>query len=292
MAQEHHHVQHHQGSGNLRMAFFLNLVFAIIELLGGLITNSVAILSDAVHDLGDSITLGISWYLQKKSRQPGNSTYTYGYQRFSLLGALVNALVLMIGSLFVIAEAIERLRSPEQADAGGMVLLALLGIVFNGLALLRLRKGSSLNERVVSLHFIEDVLGWVAVLIGAVVMMFWDVPVLDPLLSLAIAAYILFNVYRNLLPVLRVILQGVPSHSQQEKIRELIVSHPEVKSIHDFRLWSLDGEECVLSFHLVLKDEMNLKQAEFLKESIKVELRALKVAHATIEIEYKPEHAG
>ncbi|HEY1114932.1 MAG TPA: cation diffusion facilitator family transporter, partial [Chitinophagaceae bacterium] len=211
-APTHHHGHSHAHShahatGNIAVAFFLNTAFALIELVGGLLTNSVAILSDALHDFGDSLSLGTAWYFQKKSKKTRTEHYTYGYRRFSLVGAFVNAMVLIVGSIFIIREAVERLFRPEPADARGMLLLALLGIVVNGVAMLQLRKGGSINERVVSLHFLEDVLGWVAVLVGAVVMLFADLPVIDPVLSLAIASFVLFNVYRNIKPAFKIILQ-------------------------------------------------------------------------------------
>jgi cobalt-zinc-cadmium efflux system protein len=292
-AMKHNHLHshgHEHEYGNLKTAFFINTFFALIEFVGGMLTNSVAILSDAIHDLGDSLSLGTAWYLQKKSGKKSDSTYTYGYKRFSLLGAFINSLVLIIGSVFIIKESIERLINPQQPDAKGMLLLAVLGVLFNGVAFLRLKKGRSINEKVVSLHFLEDILGWIAVLIGSIVMMYANIPVLDPLLSLSIACFILFNVYRNIKPGLKIILQGVPDEAHEEEIRRIIMEKTKVTDIHDFHLWSLDGEQNVVTMHVVVNESMNLKEAEFLKEKIKAELKPLHVSHATIEIEYEPEH--
>ncbi len=197
----HHHGHeghHHHHTGNIKVAFWLNLTFCILEFAGGLFTNSVAILSDALHDLGDSFSLGLAWYFQKISQRKRDKLFSYGYKRFSLLGALINSMILLIGSVFIVREAIPRILHPETSNAQGMIIFALIGIAVNGAAVLRLKKGSSINERVISLHLIEDVLGWVAVLIAAVVMLFVDVPVLDPLLSLLITGYILYNVVKNL----------------------------------------------------------------------------------------------
>ena len=163
-----HHHDHHGDVKNIKVAFFLNFGFAIIEIIGGFLTNSVAILSDAVHDLGDSLSLGLAWYFQKYSRKKSDSTYTYGYRRFSLVGALANSLVLIVGSILILTEAIPRIFNPQQAHPQGMMMLAVLGIAVNGVAMLRLRRGKSLNEKVVSLHLMEDVLGWIAVLVGAI----------------------------------------------------------------------------------------------------------------------------
>lgn len=227
---------------------------------------------------------------KKKAKQPEDATYKYGYRRFSILGAIINSIVLIIGSIFVIKEAVARLSEPQQADAKGMLILAILGIFFNTIAMLRLKKGSSLNERVVALHFLEDILGWIAVLIGALVMVFYNVPILDPILSLGIACFILFNVYRNVKPALRIILQGMPDIRLEQEIKAAVLQNAMVIDVHDFRLWSLDGENSVITMHVTVNVDMSLKDAEHLKEQIKRGLHELHVSHATIEIEYNPDH--
>ena len=164
----HHHNHHRRGQStkNLKVAFFLNLSFTVIEFIGGLITGSMAIMSDALHDLGDSISIGLSWYFQNLSEKKRDNTFSYGYKRFSLLGAIINAVVLLVGSVIIISKAAPAIMNPSQVNEKGMLYIAIFGVVVNGAAVLRLRKGSSINERVISLHLLEDVLGWVAVLIG------------------------------------------------------------------------------------------------------------------------------
>ncbi len=285
-----HNHTHDHGTKNISTAFFLNTGFAIIEVIGGLLTNSVAILSDALHDFGDSLSLGVSWYFQKKSKKEKTSDYTYGYQRFSLLGAFLNATVLIVGSIFIISEAISRISDPQQPDTKGMIILAILGIAVNGFAMLRLKKGDSINEKVVSLHFLEDVLGWVAVLVGAIIMSFADVPVIDPLLSLLIALFVLFNVYRNIKPAIKIILQGVPGNLSEKHVFDLLQNKSNVKDVHDLKLWSLDGNHHVASLHVTVDKNMNLKEAEILKDEIKDQLKELDIVYATIEVEYDPAH--
>ena len=194
----HHHSHEQEKGGNIKVAFFLNISFTIIEIIGGVLTNSVAILSDALHDLGDSLSLGLAWYFEKKSKKGRSKNFSFGYKRFSLLGALINAIVLIIGSIFILREAIPRIINPEPVDTKGMILLAILGIFVNGLAVLRLKKGTSLNEKVISLHLLGDVFGWIAVLIGAIAIYYFNSPIIDPILSFLIAGFILFNVYKNL----------------------------------------------------------------------------------------------
>lgn len=275
------HSHNHAGS-NIKVAFFLNFGFCIVEVIGGMFTNSIAIISDALHDLGDSFSLALAWYCQKLSKKQSNPKFTYGYRRFSLLGALVNSLVLLAGSAFVVYAAVCRILNPQPPDAKGMLLLALLGIVVNGLAILKLKKGSSLNERAVMLHLLEDVLGWVAVLIAGTVMMFVSVPLLDPLLSLIIACYIVFNIYRNLQDTLKVILQGTPKNLDMSGIETLLLSVDNVQSIHDLHIWTMDGEYNIMTVHAVTHPNSDIPA---LKQALKSVLKEVGVHHPTIEIE-------
>lgn len=280
----HSHSQNHHTSDNIKVAFFLNFGFSIIEIIGGLYTNSIAIISDALHDLGDSFSLALAWYFQKLSTKQSNPKFTYGYKRFSLLGALINSLVLLVGSGFVIYAAVGRLINPQESNARGMLVLAVLGIIFNGLAMLKLKKGHSLNERAV--HLLEDVLGWVAVLIASIVMLFANIPILDPLLSLLIACYILFNIYRNLKDTLKVILQGTPEGIDKSAIEELILTVDGVQSVHDLHLWTMDGEYNIMTAHIVVIQSADIPS---LKKQLKDKLKAAGIHHPTIEIEKENE---
>ncbi|SFK44052.1 cation diffusion facilitator family transporter [Proteiniphilum acetatigenes] len=294
-AHQHHHHDHHYGHTdvkNIRAAFFLNLSFTIIELVGGLITNSVAILSDAVHDLGDSFSLGLSWYFQKVAKRPRTKEYTYGYKRFSLLGAVINSVVLLVGSILILTHAIPRLFNPQHPDVKGMLLLAVLGVIINGMAVLRLRKGSSINERVVSLHLLEDVLGWLAVLIGAGIMYFVDAPFIDPLLSILISLYILYNVYRNIRQSLRIILQGSPSQLDMEEVKRSLLEIGEVQDVHDLHAWSVDGEYNVMTVHVVLRSALPMEAQHRLKLEIRDKLLSMGVQHCTIEFEVVDEECA
>ena len=194
-------------------------------------------------------------------------------------------MILLIGSVFIIREAIPRILHPEPSNAQGMIIFALIGMAVNGAAVLRLKKGTSINERVISLHLIEDVLGWVAVLIAAVVMLFVDVPILDPILSLLITGYVLYNVFRNLKQSLTILLQAVPMDINEEELKKKLLSIPHIRDVHDIHLWTLDGSYNILSIHIVLEDEMNLDQAEQIKSQARAILADLRVHHMTIETE-------
>lgn len=284
MGHEHHPHEHHHGR-NLAFAFWLNLSFTLVEIVGSVLTNSVAILSDAVHDLGDSLSLGLAWYFERLAGREVNRAYTYGFRRFSVLGALINVVVLIVGGILVVFRAIPKLIHPEEVEAGGMVLLALLGIAVNGLAVWRMRNPSSVNEKVVSLHLLEDVLGWVAVLIGGVIMYFVDAPWIDPLLSLGIAAYIFFNALRNLSAILGIFLQKVPKGFDVEEVRNQLREVRGVEDAHDIHLWTMDGKFVVMTAHVAVAPTTTMGEIERMKKEIRELTHGMGIQHSTTEFE-------
>ncbi len=284
MSHNHNHSQAHSNV-NIKIAFFLNIGFTILEFFGGLYVNSVAIISDALHDLGDSLSLGLSWYLDNKSKQGANKSFTFGYTRFSLLGALVNSLVLIAGSVFVINEAVARIISPEHTDAQGMLIFAIIGVTVNGYAAWKVSHGKTLNEKVISWHLLEDVLGWAAVLVVSIVLMFKDIHYLDPALSLLITLYVLWNVVKRLKETLYLFLQGSPEDLNIEDIQNKFSEQSYIKSTHHLHLWSLDGEQHVFTAHLVLKGIHEFQEIVHVKKKIRDLLKEYKFNHCTIEIE-------
>lgn len=292
-AGEHNHLTEHTGDvKNVKLAFFLNFGFSLIEFVGGFFTNSMAILSDAVHDLGDSLSLGLAWYFQKYSSKRRDKIYTYGYKRFSLIGALVNSIVLIVGSILILSESVPRLFHPKPANAEGMFLLAILGIIVNGIAYFRMHSDKNLNERVVSLHLLEDVLGWIAVLIGSAIMHFTYAPIIDPILSILIAIFVLSNVYRNLRDLFRIILQGTPEEIKTDDLVKSLEGVTSIDSVHDLHLWSVDGTYNVLTVHVVVTSELSMEQLSEVKDSIRNILNKQGIEHITIEFETLDEHCG
>ncbi|PUU89045.1 cation diffusion facilitator family transporter [Halanaerobium sp.] len=286
---EHQHEHDHSAVGNIKFAFFLNLSFSIIEIIGGLLTNSMAILSDALHDLGDSISLALSWYLENFSQKKADEDFSYGYARFSLLGALINSLVLILGSFFILSEVIPRLFNPQTVHPEGMLFLAIIGITVNGISVLKLRSGSSLNKEVVSWHLMEDLLGWSAVLVVSIILIFKSIPVLDPLLSLLINIYILYNVISKLKKVLSIFLQGVPGGIDINKLQQKVVKQTEALAVHHTHVWTLEGEKNFLSTHLIVSDQINREEIIALKSKVKSLLAEEGIDHVTVEIEYENE---
>lgn len=242
-------------------------------------------MSDAIHDLGDSLSIGSSWYLQRKSNKKPDKKFTFGYKRLSLLAALINSLVLIIGSVFIIKEAVERFITPESSDPNGMLIFAILGVLINGYAAFKIANGKSMNEKVLTWHLVEDVLGWVAVLIVSIILQFKDYQFLDPALSLAITLFILFNVIKRLKETLYLFLQGQPREINPDEIEKLLLSHEHVKKIHHLHIWSLDGESHVFSVHVISQNIASLTELKELKKDLKSSLHAFSFKHCTIEIE-------
>ena len=267
---------------NIRTAFFLNLAFAFVELIGGVITNSVAILSDAVHDFGDSISLAIAWALQKKSNKTKDDKYSYGYKRFSLLSSVILSGILLVGSILILVEAIGRLFNPQEVNAQGMLWLSILGIIVNGLAALSVKRGKTLNERAVFLHIMEDVLGWIGVLVISIVMIFVNLPILDPILSISITIWVLYNVYKNLKATFNILLQAFPKNVDVKKLTKEIEAIDNVISIHDLHIWTQDGNSHVMTLHIVAE-----KNYETIKLKVREMVKAYNIDHVTIELEDK-----
>lgn len=293
-----HHHSHASGAimGRMRFAFLLNLGFAIIELIGGIMTNSVAILSDALHDFGDALAMVIAIGLEKLSHKNSDADFSYGYRRFSTLGAVVTGLILIFGSCLILIEAVPRLFNPEQPSADGMIALAILGLAVNGYAAYRISKGTSLNERMLMWHMMEDVMGWALVLVGAIVMKFFDLPQIDAGLAIILSLWILYNVFKNLKEAMKVFLMAAPAGIDVNHVVASLRTLNQVVEIHHVHLWSLDGESHILTAHLVLKSDADYAQTALVKSEAKKLLKKLGIAEATIETELQgsscsdPEH--
>lgn len=289
---DHHHGHHHHHDfrnaslSSIRWAFWLNFCFAIIELFGGLWTNSVAIMSDAVHDFGDAMAIGAALYLEKKSHRESNAHFSYGYRRLSTVSAMLTGGVLILGSLWILFESVPRLFHPETPQVDGMLGFAVLGVLVNGYGAYRLSRGLSLNERVITWHLVEDLLGWVLVFIGALVMKFWDLPIVDPILGLMLSAWIFWNVTKNLKEGFKIFLQATPFGLDIAKIEVHLKSFASIAEAHHTHIWSIDGETHILTTHVVLKKQVDWDEISKLKSDIKMSLHEkYQIAEATIEFE-------
>lgn len=281
----------HAGAArNLLVALLINLAFAAIELLGGWFTNSVSIITDALHDFGDALALGLAWYLERVALRPRDRFFTYGYKRFSLLGALLVSFVLIFGIAFTVREALERLVEPQPVKARGMLAFALLGIAANGFAAWWLHRGRSPSERAIFLHLLEDVLGWLAVLVTSAVLLFWPLFWLDPLLSLLIAAFIFYNAAKNLAAVSRILLMATPAQLNPELLIQKIELLPQVQKLEDLHLWTLDGSAHVATLQIVVTSNLPLAKLRQLKQKVRACLAEHGIHHSTIEFCTRQEH--
>ncbi len=270
---------------NILIAFILNAAFAVFEFFGGIFTGSIAIASDAVHDIGDALSIGLSYFLEKKSKKQPDEKYTYGYGRYSVLGGAITSLILLLGSLLVMYHAVGRLITPMEVNYSGMIVFAVVGVAVNFCAALFTHGEGSLNQRAVNLHMLEDVLGWLVVLVGAVVMRFTDFLWIDPILSVGVAAFILVNAVRNLKEVAELFLEKTPAEVNIEQLREHVTHIDGVMDVHHIHIWSMDGQGSYATMHVVARGDTHR-----IKEHIREELAEHGIVHATLEMEAEGEH--
>lgn len=272
---------------NIFIAFILNLMFSVLELAGGFITGSTAIISDALHDMGDAASIGIAYFLEKKSKRPPDAAHTYGYGRYSALGGVITTLILLLGSAAVIANAVRRIVSPTPIHYDGMILLAVIGVCVNLAAMFFTREGDSLNQRAVNLHMFEDVLGWVVVLAGGVIMRFTDLAVIDPLMSIGVAVYILIHALQGLGEATELFLEKTPRGLNAEELRTHLCAIDGVADVHHLHVWSIDGVNHAATLHIVTEADPHA-----VKESVREELAEHGIGHVTVELERPGEHCA
>lgn len=266
---------------NILIAFILNLSFSILEFIGGTFTNSVAIISDSVHDMGDAMSIGISYFLEKKSKKKPDEKHTYGYIRYSVLGGLITTVILTVGSILVIYNAIGRIVDPVEVNYDGMIIFAIIGVILNFAAAYATREGESINQKSVNLHMLEDVLGWVVVLVGAVIMKFTDISIIDPIMSIGVAIFILVNAIKNLKQVLDLFLEKTPKGIDIDHLKEHLLEIKDVEDIHHIHVWSIDGYNNYATMHIVTKTD----DIKSLKKMIREELEEHNICHAILETE-------
>lgn len=273
---------------NILIAFILNVSFSIFELVGGIFTNSISITSDAVHDFGDALSIGISLILERISKKKPDYKYTYGYTRYSVLGALITTIVLTVGSILVILGSINRILNPKIINYNGMILFAVFGVIINFLAAYFTRSGESVNQKAVNLHMLEDVLGWLVVLIGSILMKFTDISLLDSFMSIGIALFILISAFRNLKNILDLFLEKVPKDIRVEEVKKHLLEIKDVLDVHHIHIWSMDGVSNYSTMHIVTES----KNVKDLKNKIREEMKEHGISHTTIEIETKDDNCN
>ncbi len=269
---------------HILIAFLANLVLAAIGVVSGLITGSFAIISNSLHSLGDGITVGISFFLERKSKNGPDKQHTFGYARYSLLGSLITNMFLLVGATTIIMESFHGLHEPEHIELGGMIGLAVLGAFANFIAAFVTRHGHTHNERAVSLHAVQDVLSWLAIIVGAIIMQYTGFMQIDAILSICIAIYILYRVIRDFTKNLYIFLDNTPPSICYNKLEQAICAIEGVSSVHHMHLWSLDGENNCATLHCVLTAKAD---GEKVKIAIRETLNEYNINHSTIEFEPK-----
>lgn len=265
-------------------AFILNLAFSVFELAGGFFTGSVAIFSDALHDMGDAASIGLAYFLEKKSKKAPDKSYTYGYGRYSVLGGAVTTLILIFGSAGVVIGAVNRIINPAEINYNGMIAFALVGVCVNFLAAYFTHGGHSKNQRAVNLHMLEDVLGWAVVLIGAVVMRFTHWRLIDPIMSIGVAAFIFINAVKNLKETADIFLEKACVGTDAQELKKHLCEIEGVNSVHHIHLWSINGEDVCATMHIVTSEDANA-----VKTRVRRELAEHGICHVTIETEKPTE---
>lgn len=265
-------------------AFLLNLFFAVFEFVGGALTGSVAIISDSLHDLGDSFSIGISYALEKKSKKEPDDKYTFGYARYSVLGSLIMTVILIVGSIFVIIHSLDRIIHPVEINYNGMLIFAVLGISVNLAAAIFTREGVSLNQKAVSLHMLEDVLGWAVVLIGAIIMKFTEITYIDPIISIGVAIFLLIHAFKNFKEILDIFFEKTPDGIDIEELKHHLKEIDGVLDVHHFHLRTLDGFNHIATLHIVTASD-----PATVKKAVKEELSEHGISHTTVEIETPEE---
>lgn len=270
---------------NILVAFILNFAFSIFEFFGGIFTGSIAIVSDAIHDIGDAASIGVSYFLEKKSKKQPDSSHTYGYLRYSVLGGLLTTAILLVGSAAVIYSAVSRILSPMPINYNGMILFAVVGLCVNLIAAFVTREGDSLNQKAINLHMLEDVLGWLVVLVGAVVMRFTDISLIDPIMSIGVALFIFISALKNLREVLDLFLEKTPHGIDIGEIKSHLLEIDGVLDVHHIHLWSMDGQINFATMHVKHSGD-----AQVIKHNIRHELNEHGIGHCTLELETETEH--
>jgi cation diffusion facilitator family transporter len=269
---------------NILIAFLLNLSFSIFEFFGGIFTGSVAISSDALHDLGDALSIGLSYILEKISKKKANKKYTYGYIKYSIIGSIITTTILLVGGVLVIYNSVIRIFNPMSINYNGMLIFALIGMIVNIVASYYTKDGDSLNQKSVNLHMLEDVLGWIVVLVASIVMKYTNINIIDPILSIIVSLYIFYNAQKNMKEVLNIFLEKTPKNIDIDQVEEKVLKVKGVLGIHHIHARSIDGYTNFATLHVIVK-----KYNSNIKHEVKEELEKLGICHSTIELEEENE---
>lgn len=273
---------------NIKVAFLLNLVFSIIEAIGGVLTNSISIISDSLHNLGDSITIGINYIFEKKSKKLPNNEYSYGYLRYTMLGSLIASFILLVGSVVIIYNVVPRLIKPLDVNFDAMIIFGIFGLLINLYATIKIMRSKEKDKKI-NTHMIEDTVIWLFILVGSICIKVFDLVIIDPILSLLIAVYILYQVYKYMKNIYNIFMEKVPKNIKIDTIKKDIEENDNIDNVHHIHIWSIDGINNYMTAHIHLNKTLSEEDIIKTKNDIKSKLKEDKINHVTLEVEYSNE---
>lgn len=270
---------------NIKIAFLLNLAFSIVEAIGGILTNSISIISDSLHNLGDSITIGINYIFEKKSKKLSNKEYSYGYLRYTMLGSLIASFILLVGSVIIIYNVVPRLIKPLSVNYDAMIIFGIFGLLINLYATIKIMRSKDKDKKI-NTHMIEDTIIWLFILTGSICIKVFDLVIIDPILSLLIAVYILYQVYKYMKNIYNIFMEKVPKNVKIDEIKKDIESNENIDNVHHIHIWSMDGVNNYMTAHIHLNKILNEEEIIKTKNDVKNKLKEDKINHITLEVEY------
>lgn len=270
---------------NIKIAFLLNLAFSIVEAIGGILTNSISIISDSLHNLGDSITIGINYIFEKKSKKLPNKEYSYGYLRYTMLGSLIASFILLVGSVIIIYNVVPRLIKPLSVNYDAMIIFSIFGLLINLYATIKIMRSKDKDKKI-NTHMIEDTVIWLFILTGSICIKMFGLVIIDPILSLLIAVYILYQVYKYMKNIYNIFMEKVPKNVKIDEIKKDIESNENIDNVHHIHIWSMDGVNNYMTAHIHLNKILNEEEIIKTKNDVKNKLKEDKINHITLEVEY------
>lgn len=270
---------------NIKIAFLLNLAFSIVEAIGGILTNSISIISDSLHNLGDSITIGINYIFEKKSKKLPNKEYSYGYLRYTMLGSLIASFILLIGSVVIIYNVVPRLIKPLSVNYDAMIIFGIFGLLINLYATIKIMRSKEKDKKI-NTHMIEDTVIWLFILTGSICIKVFDAVIIDPILSLLIAIYILYQVYKYMKNIYNIFMEKVPKNVKIDEIKKDIEENESIDNVHHIHIWSMDGVNNYMTAHIHLNKVLSEEEIIKTKNDVKNKLMEDKINHITLEVEY------
>lgn len=283
----HDHDHYHEAKKNILYGIILNSVFTVVELVGGILSNSLALLSDTIHDFSDSVALGISYYANQKAQSSPTKTMTFGYRRTTILAALINSTFLIVLTLLIFYRAYLRILNPEPVDGKIVFVIAIFGIITNGSIALKMFRGKDkdLNIKSVFWHIMEDFLGWIGILIAGAIISLTGAYIIDPIISIMIGLIVIYSAWDIIKSSVNIILEGVPEGLNIEEIEDVIKNIENVNGVHDVHVWSLGTNYNALSAHVVITN-MTVDQSHKILDKINSILKEkFNIKHTTIEFE-------